>query len=153
TTTLTITTTAGTTPSGTRNFTVAAGGSDTGPSITSNNFAFTLKSPTALSPVSGSGTFAGTAALTATLMSNSSPVSGKTVTFQLNGNPAGSGTTNASGVATVSGVSLTGINAGSYANAVSASFAEDSGFQASNGTGTLTVDKASSTTTVTVTNA
>src|SRR5262249_18196986 len=106
---------------------------------------------TTISAVSGSGTFGGTATLTATLKrtSDNSPVSGKTITFLLNGNAAGTGTTDASGVATVTGVSLTGINAGSSPNAVSASFAGDSGFQASSGSGTLSVAQASSTTTIT----
>src|SRR5204863_7628761 len=47
-----------------------------------------------------------------------------------------------SGVATLNGVSLAGIDAGTYA-AVGASFAGDSGYDPSNGTGTLTVNKAS----------
>ena len=126
-------------------------GSDTTHARSSGTATLTVnaQAPTTISAVSGSGTFGGTATLTATLTSSGSPVSGKTISFQLNGNPAGAGTTNASGVATVSGVSLTGINAGSYANAVSASFGGDSGFQSSSGSGTLTVVKATSTTTVT----
>ena len=57
-----------------------------------------------------SGTYGGTTTLTATLSktSDSSPVSGKTITFTLNGNPAGTGVTNASGVATSSTVTLCG---------------------------------------------
>src|SRR5437773_7810682 len=49
--------------------------------------------------------------------------------------------TDGSGTATVSGVSLTGLNAGTYPGAVSASFAGDAGFTASSGSGDLTVSK------------
>ena len=110
---------------------------------------------TSITNVSGSGTYLGTATLTATLTSNGSPVSGKTIAFTLNSTAVCGGstgvtcpTTNASGIATLSGVSLTGINAGSYPNAVGASFAGDSSYASSSGTGTLTVNPASQTITV-----
>ena len=67
--------------------------------------------------------------LSATLTSGASGVSGKTVTFKLNGTTVGTATTTSSGVATLSNASLAGINAGSYANGVSASFAGDTGFE------------------------
>ena len=80
--------------------------------------------PTTLTVASASGTFGGTAALSATLTRTADgPISGKTVTFTLNGSPAGSATTNASGVASIAAASLTGINAGSYPTGVGASFA------------------------------
>src|SRR5262249_11754658 len=60
------------------------------------------------------GSFGSTANLSATLTSSGTGVGGKTVNFTLNGNNAGSGVTDGSGVATVSGASLTGISAGSY---------------------------------------
>ena len=147
TTTLTISTTSAT-PVGTRNFTVTAGGGDTGGTAISGNFTFTLVAPpTTISAVSGNGTYGGAATLTATLTSAGSPVSGKTIAFQINGSSAGSGTTNASGVATVT-TSLGTTNAGSYPTGVSASFAGDGSFQANSGAGPLTVSQASSTTTV-----
>src|SRR5205823_4083779 len=74
-----------------------------------------------------------------------SGISSKTISFTLNGTPVGSATTNSSGIATLSGASLSGINAGSYASGVGASFAGDSSFSGSSGTGSLTVAKANQT--------
>ena len=93
--------------------------------------------------VSGSGTYGSTATLSATLTEGGFPLAGKSVSFTVNGNNAGSATTDASGVATLSGVSLAGVNAGNYPGAVGASFAGDSGYLASNSTGALSVAKAS----------
>ena len=69
-------------------------------------------------------------------------VSGKTVSFMLNGSSAGSATTDGSGVATLSNVSLAGITAGSYPTGVSASFAGDGSFSASSSADVLTVNPA-----------
>jgi hypothetical protein len=96
---------------------------------------------TTLSAVSGSGSYGGNATLTATLKTGSTAVSGKTITFKLNGTTVGTASTNGSGVATLSNVSLSGITGGDHANAVSATFAGDSGYSASTGSGTLTVTK------------
>src|SRR5204863_19986 len=85
--------------------------------------------------------------LTATL-SSGSPLSGKTVSFTLNSSSVGSTTTDSNGVATLSGVSLSGINAGTYADVVGSSFAGDANYAGSGGTGTLTVTKADQTITV-----
>ena len=94
-----------------------------------------------------SGTYGGTTTLTATLTSGSpaTGVSAKSVAFTLNGNSVGAATTNASGIATLNGASLDTINAGIYSGGVSASFAGDSGFNASTGTANLTVTKAAQT--------
>ncbi|HZT61307.1 MAG TPA: MBG domain-containing protein [Pyrinomonadaceae bacterium] len=100
---------------------------------------------TTLAAAPATGTYGGTVNLSATLTGNSVGVSGKTVTFTLNGNPVGSGTTDPSGVATVSNVSLAGINAGSYPNAIGASFAGDGGYTSSTSNATLNVNKASQT--------
>ena len=100
---------------------------------------------TTISAVSGSGTYGGTATLTATLKTGSTAVSGKTLTFKLNGSTVGTASTNASGVATLANVSLSGISGGSHANAVGVSFAGDSGYSSSTGTGTLTVNQADQT--------
>jgi hypothetical protein len=88
-----------------------------------------------------SGPYGGTVTLTATLTrtSDSSPISGKTISFTLNGNPAGTAVTNASGVATKTGASLAGILPGTYPSGVGASFAGDSSYSASSGTALLTV--------------
>ncbi|HWX53658.1 MAG TPA: carboxypeptidase regulatory-like domain-containing protein [Verrucomicrobiae bacterium] len=96
---------------------------------------------TTLVVAAASGPFGGTADLSATLSSNGTGLSGKSVAFTLNGNSAGSGTTDNNGLATVSAASLTGINAGSYPSGVAAAFAGDSGFTASSGTAALTVTK------------
>jgi hypothetical protein len=103
----------------------------------------TAVAPTNLTVQPADGTYGGTTTLSATLKktSDSSPINGKTISFTVNGVSAGSATTNGSGVATLSGVSLSGINAGTYPTGVGASFAGDSGFQASSGTNTLTVNK------------
>jgi hypothetical protein len=92
-----------------------------------------------------SGTYGGTATLSATLTATSggAPISGKTVSFTLNGSSAGSATTNASGVATIASASLAGITAGSYPTGVAASFAGDVNFATSSGSNSLTVSKAS----------
>ena len=95
--------------------------------------------PTSVSVPPASGVYGGTTTLSAVLTSGGNPVSGKTINFSLNGNPVGSATTNGAGTATLPGVSLVGINAGSYPAAVQASFAGDSVYAASSGTGTLNV--------------
>jgi hypothetical protein len=100
---------------------------------------------TTLTVAAALGTFGGTADLSATLTSGGTGVSGKSVTFTLNGNNAGSGITDGSGIVSVSAVSLTGINAGSYPSGVAATFAGDSGFTSSSGSNTLTVAKADQT--------
>jgi uncharacterized repeat protein (TIGR01451 family) len=98
---------------------------------------------TVTNAVSGSGTYGGTATLTATLTEGGFPLPGESIDFTLNGNPAGSAVTDASGVATLPGVSLTGVNAGNYPTAVGATFADDASYLTSNNTGALSVNKAS----------
>src|ERR687885_540742 len=97
---------------------------------------------TSLTQVSGSGSYGGTGTLRATLKAGTTALGGGTVAFTLNGSSVGSAQTDSNGVATLSNVSLAGIGAGTYTNAVGASFAGDSGNAASNGTGDLTVGKA-----------
>ena len=107
------------------------------------------KTATALAAAAASGTYGGTTTLAATLTAGGSGVGGKTVSFELNGNAVCGGasrpacpTTNSSGVASLSGVSLAGIAAGTHTGAVRAAFAEDATHLGSTGTNTLTVDKA-----------
>jgi hypothetical protein len=97
--------------------------------------------PTTLSVAPASGVYGGTVTLTATLTrtDDSSPISGKTISFTLNGNPVGTATTNGSGVATKTNASLSGILPGTYPSGVGASFAGDSSYSASSGTASLTV--------------
>ena len=99
-------------------------------------------SATSLAAAPATGTFGGTTTLSATLTSGGSGVSGESVAFTLNGSSVGSASTNGSGVATLSGVSLAGINAGSYPTGVGASFAGDASFDPSSGSSSLTVSKA-----------
>jgi Carboxypeptidase regulatory-like domain/MBG domain len=115
------------------------------PSLHDVTICFNDVSGATLTVAPASGTYGGTANLSATLTANSTGVSGKTVNFTLNGNSAGSGVTDASGTATVSGASLTGINAGSYPNGVAAIFAGDGSYTASSGSAALTVAKADQT--------
>ncbi len=100
--------------------------------------------PTKLSAVSGSGTFGGTATLTSTLTASDLPLAGRTVTFTLSEGvkvrTLGTAMTNGSGVATLTGVGLARLSAGTYAGAVGASFAGDSTYGASSATGTLVVN-------------
>jgi 6-phosphogluconolactonase (cycloisomerase 2 family) len=77
--------------------------------------------------------------LSATLTTPGGPLAGKTVSFTLNGSPAGSAVTDATGLASVS-ASLTGFAAGSYP--VTASFAGDVNNTAASGSATLTVNPA-----------
>jgi len=105
--------------------------------------------PSTLSVNSATGTYGGTANLTAKLTDGVSPVSGKTINFTLNGNPAGSGVTDGSGIATVLNASLAGINANTYPSGVGASFAGDATYLTATSTNTLTVNKADPTINVT----
>ena len=105
------------------------------------------KSATTLTVGAATGTYGGTTTLSATLTSDGNPLSSKTVTFTLNGNSfaGNTATTNASGAATVSGVSLSGINAGSYPTGIGATFGGDSLYFNSAGSNSLTIDKATPT--------
>ncbi|MFA5063429.1 MAG: DUF2341 domain-containing protein, partial [Candidatus Omnitrophota bacterium] len=87
-----------------------------------------------VSPVTS--TYGDTVNLTAILTAGSTGVSGKTVTFTVN-SVNYIGTTNVNGVATAT---VTGLNASSYP--ISASFAGDTSYAATSGTGTMTVNKA-----------
>ena len=92
-----------------------------------------------------SAIYGGSANLSATLSVSGSPVPGVEITFSLNGVPVGSATTGADGVATLSGVSVAGIDAGSYAGAISASSASADGVPAAAAAGDLTIAPAAST--------
>jgi hypothetical protein len=99
---------------------------------------------TSLDAAASTGIYAGSTTLTATLMSDGAPLPGKTVAFTLNEGgivtPVGTATTDASGVATLTGASLVGFNGGTYGGAVSATFAGDANYSASSDSGDLTVN-------------
>ncbi|MEI7557079.1 fibronectin type III domain-containing protein [Candidatus Chlorohelix sp.] len=90
-----------------------------------------------VSPIFGS--YGGTVNLTATLNSGGSGVNGKSISFKLNGASVGTAITNASGVATLNTISLSGIATGAYPTGLSASFAGDDSYQSSSDTTVLAV--------------
>ena len=123
-----------------------SGGKDGSKYLESDTLTVTILAPakqnTTVSLAPSSGTYGGSADLTATLKTAAgTALSGKSVTFTLNGNAVGSATTGTNGVATKS-VSLSGIDAGTYTHYVSANFAGDTGNNGSTASGDLTVDKA-----------
>jgi uncharacterized repeat protein (TIGR01451 family) len=127
-------------------------GRDNPPDMGADEIVAPTSIATTLTVAPATGTYCGTVNLSATLTAGG-PLSGKTINFTLNGNGVGSAVTNGSGVASLSNVSLSGINAGSYPTGVGASFAGDPPYLASSGTALLTVNKANTTTVVTVSNA
>jgi hypothetical protein len=107
------------------------------------------KQTTALAVSAATGTYGGTTNLSATLTNSAGlPISGKSIAFSLNGSSVGSATTDSSGVASLSGISLAGINAGNYPTGVAASFAGETAYVSSNGTGSLDVGQATPTCTI-----
>ncbi|MBV9328210.1 MAG: Ig-like domain repeat protein [Chloroflexi bacterium] len=108
-----------------------------------------IGAPTVMTVATVTGTYGGTVTLTATLRSSGTGVSGKTLSFMLNGTPVCGGTTgvtcpttNSSGVATLSSVSLGSIDAGTYTTGIVAQFQGDANYGMSTGTGTLIVNAA-----------
>jgi len=101
---------------------------------------------TSFTTIAGSSIYGGTATITATLTANGIGVANEPVTFTLiNGSTittVGTATTNANGVAILPGVSLGGIGAGTDAGYVGASFAGDTSYSESSGSGELTVAQA-----------
>ena len=108
---------------------------------------------TTLSNVYGTATYGGTATLTATLTQGFTffpgayPMASQQVKSALGGKVVGMVPTNSSGVATLPGISISGYGAGTYSGAsgVVASFAGNSTYGGTTGTGTLTVSPAPTT--------
>jgi hypothetical protein len=100
-------------------------GARTGTSFT---YALTVPMATTLTAAAASGVYGGTVSMSAMLAAPAGAIAGQTVSFALNGTPVGSAVTNAAGVATLAGVSLSGINAGTYPSGVDASFAPAGAF-------------------------
>jgi YD repeat-containing protein/VCBS repeat-containing protein len=88
------------------------------------------------------GTYGGTASLSATLTAGGLGLPNETITFRLNGTPVGTASTDANGVATLPGVSLAGLSAGTYAAYVGVGFAGDPVYAVSSGTADLIVNRA-----------
>ncbi len=108
---------------------------------------------TSLSEVSGSGTYGGSATLTATLTSDGSPVADASVAFTLTVGgdviDEGSVMTNSNGIATLNDISLAGLGAGSISDAVGASFGGDTTDASTSTSGDLTITPAALTITPT----
>lgn len=98
--------------------------------------------PTSLTVANRSGAVGQQVTLNATLRrsSDASAISGRSVTFRVQGSVVGSATTNATGTAALSYKILAPIGVG--AKSITAQFSGDSNFAASSGSGTLTVSKA-----------
>jgi uncharacterized repeat protein (TIGR01451 family) len=118
------------------------------PDLTNNSATVTTNitaqpGPTTLIVSPATATYGGLAILTATLQkaSNGALISGKSVSFTLNGAPVGSAITNGAGQAILT-ISVAGLPLGTYPGAISASFAGDTLFNTSSGTASLTVNKA-----------
>ena len=104
-----------------------------------------LLTSTTLNVSTASGTYGGTTTLSAHLTdSGSNNIAGEIVDFQLGGTELGTTTTDGSGMASISNVSLAGINAGTYVGDVTAEFTGDAGagYTASSGANDLTVTTA-----------
>jgi hypothetical protein len=111
---------------------------------------------TSISAVSGTGTYAGTATLVATLKDASgNGLAGKTIVFSIKGTSVCGGSNQPScpttadgtngtvqGRATLSGVSLAGLNAGTYPTGVGANFAGDASYGPSSAGNTLIISQA-----------
>ena len=95
-----------------------------------------------------SGVYGGTTTLTATLTSGGAPVGDEPVLLTLNGTAVGSAVTNGNGVATLPGVSLTGIAPGAHAGTMAASFAGNADYTGSGGSNSLVVSQAGTVTTL-----
>src|SRR5690606_18384769 len=98
-----------------------------------------VKKETNLSVDNATGIYNGTSTLTATLSANSTALAGKTVTFFLGEDEMGSVPTNTEGIATLNNVSISGYNADTFEDEISASFEEDDFYLGSTGEGDLTV--------------
>jgi uncharacterized repeat protein (TIGR03803 family) len=108
--------------------------------------------PTNISAISGIGTYGGTGTLSATLSAGGLPLVGRMIAFTLDEGSkvtrVGTATTNASGIATLPGLSLDSLNAGTYSGAVGANFAGDSAYAGSSADGNLNVNPAQATLTL-----
>ena len=121
-------------------FTVAvsdSGGSSASKTITTATVAEATS--LTLSAASGQGTYGGADTLTATLLADGIPLPNETVSFSLDGVTVGTATTNSSGVSTLPGVSLAGLNANTYSGYLAASFAAATNYGGSGTSEDLTV--------------
>jgi len=101
-----------------------------------------LKIPTSLTVTPVSAANGSTVDLSATLIktSESATVQGKTIAFNINGANVGSAVTDAGGVATLAGVSLSGNPAGTYPTGINARFMGDTYLEPCYGSAPLTIN-------------
>jgi probable HAF family extracellular repeat protein len=113
--------------------------------INGQTHAYLLTPTTNLSVQDATGTYGGTTTLHATLTGGllGAPLPSRPVAFTINGNPVGTAMTDASGTATLPGVSLAGLDAGNYA--IGATFAGNPSVAGATGSGTLAVNRAEQT--------
>ena len=97
---------------------------------------------TSMTVAPATGVFGGTANLAATLSASGSGLAGRSVSFSFNAAAMGNAMTDAQGLATISGVGLTGVEPGVYTGAVVATYDGETGFAASSGSSDLTVSRA-----------
>jgi RHS repeat-associated protein len=116
------------------------------PAAAQTSISVQVPQATSVTGISGGGTYGGAATLTATLIAGGTGPAGEPISFAFNNGvtltPLGTATTDQNGVATLTGVNLAGIAAGTYTGYVSASFAGDSSSAGSSGSGDLTVGMA-----------
>ena len=86
---------------------------------------------TALAAAGATGTYGGTATATTTLTADGAPLANEPISFSLNGQGVGTATTNASGVASLSDISLAGYSAGTYTSYLVASLAGNATYSSS----------------------
>ena len=131
-------------------FALVATGDQVGGSTTEPIEVVATSTVSAVATVSGTGTYGGTATLLATLLAaDDSPLAGEPITFTLTAGgtvtAVGFATTNDRGVATLTGVSLAGLDAGVLSGSVGASFAGDAIDAPSTQAGNLTISPAPAT--------
>ena len=118
---------------------------------TTLNVLTSSQTPTTLAVTPVAGTYGSTATFAATLTAAGAPLGGEPVTFTITvggqTTTLGTATTDASGVASLSDVSLGALPAGTYPGAVSASFGGDASDAASTGSGDLSIAQATPTVT------
>ncbi|WP_148597944.1 FG-GAP-like repeat-containing protein [Aquisphaera giovannonii] len=104
---------------------------------------------TSLSVPTATGAYGGAVTLAAVLSVGGTPLPGRTVAFTIERFgfpfPVGTATTDGQGVATLGGVSVAGLNAGTFFGAIGAAFAGDSSDLASSGSGELAISRATPT--------
>lgn len=102
------------------------------------------QAPSSLTVAKASGTFSGTADISATLTSGGVPLGGMTVSFKLNGALLGDALTGMDGIAVIKDVSLSGFDAGEYNGAVTADFQASGNYASCSASGSLIVEQAPS---------